>query len=121
MGDLRAGDPRLRTVALLAPDTLSAEWLVGLDPGEHPDVLALLRAADTFVDDFSPHWRMIVGRGPGVVSVEEVQAAGFGVIPWTVNAREDMARLLDAGVDGIISDYPDRLLAEIHARGWVAD
>jgi glycerophosphoryl diester phosphodiesterase len=28
---------------------------------------------------------------------------------WTVNATEDMKRLLDMGVDGIMTDYPDRL------------
>jgi glycerophosphoryl diester phosphodiesterase len=30
---------------------------------------------------------------------------------WTVNEVEDMQRMLDLGVDGIITDYPDRLLA----------
>ncbi|MEE9247718.1 MAG: glycerophosphodiester phosphodiesterase [Dehalococcoidia bacterium] len=29
---------------------------------------------------------------------------------WTVNDVEDMRRMLDSGVDGIITDYPDRLL-----------
>lgn len=33
---------------------------------------------------------------------------------WTVNAEEDMERLLSWGVDGIISDYPDRLLKLIN-------
>jgi len=114
-------EPRLRTSALLAPDTLSAGWLAGLDPGDPPELLSLLRASQPFVDDFSPYWRMLLESGPGAVSVEEIQEAGFRVIPWTVNAREDMARLLDAGVDGIISDYPDRLLAEVRERGWVVD
>lgn len=30
---------------------------------------------------------------------------------WTVNETADMERLIDMGVDGIITDYPDRLLA----------
>ena len=114
-------EPALRTSALLAPDTFSGQWLAGLEPGSPPDVLALLESAKPFVDDFSPNWRMLFESGPAAVSVADLQAAGFAVIPWTVNRREDMARLLDAGVDGIISDYPDRLLAELQARGWVAD
>jgi glycerophosphoryl diester phosphodiesterase len=35
---------------------------------------------------------------------------------WTVNSAEDMRRLLDAGVDGIMTDYPDRLLALLKER-----
>ncbi len=30
------------------------------------------------------------------------------VIPWTVNEVEDMERLINMGVDGLITDYPDR-------------
>jgi glycerophosphoryl diester phosphodiesterase len=29
---------------------------------------------------------------------------------WTINDAADMARLLETGIDGIITDYPDRLL-----------
>lgn len=35
---------------------------------------------------------------------------GIKVIPWTVNDSKDMKRLIELGVDGIISDYPDRLV-----------
>ena len=38
-------------------------------------------------------------------------ARGFGlkVIPWTVNEPADIARVLAMNVDGLISDYPDRV------------
>ena len=45
------------------------------------------------------------------------QDAGFKVNVWTVNERQDILRMLDFGVDGIISDYPNRLhnpLLELH-------
>ncbi len=40
--------------------------------------------------------------------VKGLQAEGIKVIPWTVNEVEDMKRLIEWGVDGIITDYPDR-------------
>ena len=40
--------------------------------------------------------------------VTELQAEKMKVIPWTVNERSDMDRLLEWGVDGIITDYPNR-------------
>lgn len=42
-------------------------------------------------------------------NVKEAQNAGFKVIVWTVNEPEDIERMIDFGVDGIISDFPDRL------------
>ncbi|MCW5744970.1 MAG: glycerophosphodiester phosphodiesterase, partial [Alphaproteobacteria bacterium] len=44
-------------------------------------------------------------------------ALGLKVLPWTVNARADMARLMEWGVDGLITDYPDRLRSVMAARG----
>lgn len=46
--------------------------------------------------------------------------AGVAVHVWTINDREEMARLLDLGVDGIVSDRPT-VLAELLAErdcGW---
>ena len=42
--------------------------------------------------------------------LEEAQGLGLKVIPWTINDEADMDRLIDMGVDGIISDRPDLLL-----------
>jgi glycerophosphoryl diester phosphodiesterase len=39
--------------------------------------------------------------------IDEAHEAGLLVIPWTVNEPEEMARLLEWGVDGLISDRPD--------------
>ena len=49
--------------------------------------------------------------------VKEAQGLGLQVIPWTVNEPADMQRLIDAGVDGLITDYPDRLREVLKARG----
>ena len=43
-------------------------------------------------------------------SVINYQKGGFKIIPWTVNNIEDMTRMIDFHVDGIITDYPDRLI-----------
>ena len=43
--------------------------------------------------------------------VREAQALGLKVVVWTVNEPADMRRLIGWRVDGVISDYPDRLRA----------
>jgi len=49
--------------------------------------------------------------------LREAQALGLKVVPWTVNSEADMKRLIEWGVDGIISDYPDVLKKVATARG----
>ena len=38
------------------------------------------------------------------------------VIPWTVNSRDDMLRMMDWGVDGLITDWPDRAVTALAER-----
>ncbi len=42
--------------------------------------------------------------------VETAHKLNLKVHVWTINETDDMQRLLDTGVDGIMTDYPDRLL-----------
>lgn len=42
-------------------------------------------------------------------SVATIRKAGFRIFAWTVNSPADIRRLLDLGIDGFITNYPDRL------------
>jgi glycerophosphoryl diester phosphodiesterase len=42
-------------------------------------------------------------------NVNQVQEKGFLVLPWTVNIEEEIQKIKSFKVDGIISDFPDRL------------
>ena len=44
---------------------------------------------------------------------EDLEAAGYQVVPYTINDRPRMDALLSLGVDGIISDAPDILLQAV--------
>ena len=49
--------------------------------------------------------------------VREAQALGVRVLAWTVNEPRDIERMLDLGVDGIVSDRPDRVRDALARRG----
>jgi glycerophosphoryl diester phosphodiesterase len=56
--------------------------------------------------------RQLVARGDLITAdmVKKAHHAGLQVVAWTINEIEQMQRLIAATVDGIITDYPDRLL-----------
>jgi glycerophosphoryl diester phosphodiesterase len=60
---------------------------------------------------WSPNWRDVDAQA--LVVARELRVR---VIPWTVNEPADIARILDMKVDGIISDYPDRVQQALKAR-----
>jgi glycerophosphoryl diester phosphodiesterase len=61
---------------------------------------------------WSPYYRDL--REP---DLREAQQLGLKVVPWTVNDPADMASLIDLGVDGLITDYPDRARAVMAQKG----
>tara|TARA_B100000900_G_scaffold399180_1_gene401425 strand:+ start:5288 stop:6196 length:909 start_codon:yes stop_codon:yes gene_type:complete len=54
-------------------------------------------------DIYSPHFETVTPE-----TVNWCHFRRIDIIPWTVNNVEDMQRLLDMGVDGLISDYPNK-------------
>lgn len=49
-------------------------------------------------------------------SVAKIHELGMALIPWTVNDPKDIQAMLDLGVDGIISDYPDRVVEAVKEK-----
>lgn len=48
---------------------------------------------------------------------DRAHALGFKAIPWTINDEATMNAQIDAGADGIITDYPARLRQVMAKRG----
>jgi glycerophosphoryl diester phosphodiesterase len=85
-------------------------WTAGLDVDDYRgSVPRLVAAAGCAV--WSPH---SLNTAPDEIAA--AKALGLKVIPWTVNERAGMERLIALGVDGIITDYPDRLRAVMAAK-----
>lgn len=53
---------------------------------------------------YSPYYMLLTAN-----MVNNLHEKGMKVIPWTVNDTENMRALMELGVDGIITDYPDRI------------
>ncbi|NNF82410.1 MAG: glycerophosphodiester phosphodiesterase [Flavobacteriaceae bacterium] len=52
----------------------------------------------------SPHFSLL-----NTTNVDKYQSDGFLIVPWTVNSFGDLQHMIDLGVNGIITDYPNRL------------
>lgn len=85
-------------------------WTAGFDIEEFDgSVPRLVRAAGCAV--WSPYVRNVTAA-----TLTEAKSLGLKTIPWTVNEPADMQRLIGLGVDGLISDYPDRLRAVLQNK-----
>lgn len=128
---MREVEPRLPLVALTNYDFLQVDqpgaspWLGGIDIDDFDD--DPIAAVDSFgASAFSPvHGFPQNGTvtDPGYrpyvtkAMVKEAHRAGIAIIPWTVDDKPTMASLMDAGVDGLITDYPNRLRELMADRG----
>lgn len=121
-----AAEPAIPLVALWDETTYvpDSPWLAGVDPAVVPDPIAgaLIVGADILSPGYSvptgltpsdPDFRLVADRE----FVTRAHDAGLRVIPWTINDPAVMHAQIDAGADGIITDYPTRLRAVMAERG----
>jgi glycerophosphoryl diester phosphodiesterase len=85
-------------------------WLGGLDPADFDGSIARLVKASG-AGTWGPDYLDL-----DALRVEQAHALGLRVVPWTVNEPVDMERLLEFGVDGMISDRPDVLRALLEKK-----
>jgi glycerophosphoryl diester phosphodiesterase len=94
----------LKVVEREAPEIATAY----LASRRHPDPAPVAQAGAKI---WSPDFTILDEK-----RMSEARRFGLKVVPWTVNEPADIARVLDLGVDGIISDYPDRVRQELQRR-----
>lgn len=124
----RKAEPGLPLVALTQPEFLrpGSPWTGGLDLADFGG--SVVKAVKSFgATALSPvHGNPQNGKvgDPNYVPfttralVDEAHAHGLKVVPWTINDPATMHKLIDDGVDGIITDYPNRLREVMASRGF---
>jgi glycerophosphoryl diester phosphodiesterase len=112
--------PRVPTVYLSAQqkffdnirvdDRAGSAWTAGLNAHDFDGSVAkMVKAAGGKI--WSPYFGDV-----DEAKIKSAQALGLKVVVWTVNEAKDISRMLDFGVDGIISDYPDRAAEMMRKR-----
>ena len=57
-------------------------------------------------DIYSPDFSLLNKK-----TINQAHKLGIKVVPWTINDQADMRNLIEMGVDGIITDYPNLILS----------
>lgn len=94
--------PLLKVVEREAPEMATVYCTEG--EGSDP---ARVQAAGGKI--WSPDYQTLTPR-----KIAAARKAGMKITVWTVNEPADIARVIDMGVDGIASDYPDRVIRLLH-------
>jgi len=78
---------------------------VALLVDENESIAEKLNALSYKPEIISPYFKLLSSE-----NISSYQKDSYKIIPWTVNEEQDMFKMLRWNVDGIITDYPDRLL-----------
>ncbi|HEX5611842.1 MAG TPA: glycerophosphodiester phosphodiesterase [Burkholderiales bacterium] len=112
--------PEIPTVYLSAQqrwlDNIAADrsegsrWTAGFQFREHGSIPKMIKAAG------GTYWSAYFGD-LDAQKVKEAQSLGLKVLAWTINDPATMARILDLGVDGLITDRPDLARPILEQKG----
>ena len=85
-------------------------WTAGFQYRDHGSIPKMIKAAgggfwSVYFGDLTPE------------AAQEAKALGLKVLTWTVNDPLVMGRMLDLGVDGLITDRPDLAIPVLKSRG----
>lgn len=87
----------------------SSQMPVALLVEEDESITTKLESLSFKPEIISPYFKLLTEA-----SIKSYQAQGYKIIPWTINEVEHMRQLIDWQVDGIITDYPDRLIGVLN-------
>jgi glycerophosphoryl diester phosphodiesterase len=107
---LTSGRPEYDTVGVGA--ATRSKWTGDFDVNAYNSVPNAIKAAG------GKYWSPD-SWGLDKAQVKIAHELGIKVTVWTVNEPEEMAKFIDMGVDGIITDYPDRLRKVLSDKGIV--
>ncbi|WP_306360162.1 glycerophosphodiester phosphodiesterase family protein [Nocardia sp. CC227C] len=126
---VKAKNPAIPTVALYDDSTFTSgsRWLGPItyedyrdDPLGAIEALGADIASPSYVDPWDSDAK--VGDAGFTLVTDSAYVArahelGLRVVPWTVNDKAALATVIDQGVDGIITDYPNRAREVMREKG----
>ncbi len=102
-------DPRALNYIHEKYPELILSYLVDAKAPEFEKYMAMLK--------FTPQWLSPHHSITDEALVQKCRERGMKIVPWTVDKPEDIERIINLGVEAIISNYPDRVLMQ--TRGFV--
>jgi glycerophosphoryl diester phosphodiesterase len=95
----------------IAPsDCQPSAWTAGFQLRDHGSVPRMVKAAGGKI--WSPYFNDVDAE-----KLKEAHDLGLKIVVWTVNEPAQIAKMLELGVDGVISDRPDLVREEMKRRG----
>ncbi len=98
---IQSFDPECLNVLYLMDSTVTTAFLVD----NHESFMMNLQKLNYKPSIYSPNFHLVDNH---VISYCHSQ--NIKIIPWTVNETDDISSMISAGVDGIISDFPDKVI-----------